>query len=199
MKNLKRFEELSPETYKNAASRLRNLGFTDRSKALNAHAENDKSFREYIYEMYPGHFFRLSREHVSINGNFYKEGDEKFFKDDTIVIDVIYIFEERGMNNVIRLDFQFIIDFRSYTISINKNGVYGNDDESINKRAGNLIKKNLLSKMFDKLPMSELFMIRGVSSVDYKKVVDCVENINLNELCSRKDIYLLRKHLLDWK
>ncbi len=125
--------------------------------------------------------------------------DEKFFKDDTIVIDVVYIFEERGMNNVIRLDFQFIIDFRSYTISINKNGVYGNDDESINKRAGNLIKKNLLSKMFDKLPMSELFMIRGVSSIDYKKVVDCVENINLNELCSRKDIYLLRKHLLDWK
>ncbi len=190
MKNLKRFDELNTETYKSAASRLGALGFYDRQKAINAYV--DKSYAGYIYEIIPGTYFKLVNEWIIINGKHYKEGDEEFIENDFIVFDIALVFVSAD-NDTFKIKFQIILSIKENTISVHKNSAYDDEDIALGKRVGYLIKKNILSNIFDRIPLSEIFMINDYSSIEYKKVVDTIENINLNDLCSSKNMYLLRK------
>lgn len=192
MKNLKRFEELNPETYRSAGDILGRMGFSDRKKKLHNFADNITE--PDTYELYPGDFYELVSNTCTVNGKYYKYGDESFYNDDTIVFDYKFLFRNSNLRNngSYSLTFQILINFRRCICNITKNIDY--DSGVIMRKTGVKIRKNLISKMFDIIPLSEILIIRNFSSDLYLKIVDSIENINLNELCSNKDITLLRNY-----
>lgn len=196
-RRLKKFEELSPEIYRSAGNKLGMLGFPKRKKALHDHISDNNVSKECIYELTPGNFYRLANEYVSINSKIYKDGDESFYNDKSLVIEKKYAFElgnseNKSINEIrITITFQIIINFNTCTCSVSKNYC----DISIGKRAGYLIKKNILPKMFDTMPfLSEVLMINEIGSGLYVKIIDSIENINLNYLCSDRNFNLIRNY-----
>ncbi len=182
-------EELSPEVYKNAGIKLKSINHIKRGNNLIRYADHGSdNLKEYKYKI--GHIDHKF-DHIDYSINYQdRENDGSFdidrcYKDfedgelTEIVVMIDSLFESTrgdrqeavGIVIEIGLNGKLLIKMNRYN-----GGLFDNRQSAV------LYKKEVLSKIFDIVPLSDFFMLANLDVSLYKRIVDAIEGIGINNL-----------------
>jgi hypothetical protein len=200
MKHLKKFEELSPQTYKNAAEILNNkIGHTRRGEELLQHAHNIENNRKLKVKDAIGEYdFLTSSGNIKANISnvdiLYMADDEER-KD---IEDLMSLFrEDKDRKLFAYIDINFTVGlFISLSIHIFQGGKFvpdisldtNADAISIfaNRKSANLFIKYIKDFLTESFPISDMIILSGIDeenqSSNLKKFYDMLDNIDVHKL-----------------